>query len=164
MVNRPTECWPRSKLAFDTHTYSFKHSLTHKFPSTPQNLTDTLSCIPLTHTSTLIDTKSHKRGTEQTFSFRQSIKITHELIPLSNFRRKTSPTGQEFWLNKKISITPGNNDKGLYSLTLPTSWTSWSCLNCDSVWWRKASCSGVSPEKKSPFCQFNPFLARTHIP
>lgn len=33
----------------------------------------------------------------------------------------------------------------------PTSCTSCSCRNCDKVWWRRASCSGVSPSLSATF-------------
>lgn len=36
-------------------------------------------------------------------------------------------------------------------LTFPTSCMSWSCLSCDSVWCRSASCSDVSPSLSARF-------------
>ena len=36
-------------------------------------------------------------------------------------------------------------------LTLPTSCMSCSCLSCERVWWRRASCNGVSPSLSGMF-------------
>ena len=40
--------------------------------------------------------------------------------------------------------------------TFPMSLSAWRCLNCDMVWWRRASCSGRSPNL-SPMSILAPF-------
>ena len=47
-----------------------------------------------------------------------------------------------------------------FSLTLPTSWTSWSCRSWESVWWRSASWRGVSPSLSWMF-RLAPSLTRS---